>query len=441
MRCCAGSGVARPSARRRACRRRSRACERDELSIRRVRRRAHGEVDGAERLRQRMHLQRQPRDDGEVAAAASFQRPEQVLVRARVADADLAVAGHRLGLDETSRGSAERLREAAEAAALHEPGDADGRAAAALHIAPRLRRHRVVDVRPHRAGTAVHGALRRDAAAASRGNERVVEAHVVHASRPDEQRVGRVRRALVAVAAALDDESHAPLAREVDRSGDGGGVPRDDCIRARRRRPRTDPAERLRQRDVVADRPRIRGGPEQCLARRRARIGATRSERRYDPDERAAHRGVQALPIGVARPAGIAGANAIARLRIRCRECRERRRAADPLHRARDDERDLRVREPAHGRGGGEEHDADHEHATVSVEVAEPSAEEEKAAARQQIGIEDPHQRRLGEAEVGADRRQRDFDERRIEHDHHDAETDDGEREPAAGRGIRCGHG
>jgi hypothetical protein len=54
-------------------------------------------------------------------------------------------------------------------------------------------------------------------------------------------------------------------------------------------------------------------------------LGATRRERRHDLDERAADRGVQALPVGVARPAGIAGADALARLRLRGRERRERR--------------------------------------------------------------------------------------------------------------------
>src|SRR3982751_6379913 len=79
----------------------------------------------------------------------------------------------------------------------------------------------------------------------------------------------------------------------------------------------------------------------------------------------------------------------------------------------------------------------------MAVEVAEAAAQEEEAAAGEQVGVDDPDQRRLAEAEVGADRRQRDVDDGRVEHDHDDAEADDGEREPAArkrGRGGRHGH-
>ncbi len=112
-------------------------------------------------------------------------------------------------------------------------------------------------------------------------------------------------------------------------------------------------------------------------------------------------------------------------------------RPADPLHRARGDERQLRARETARQRRAGEEDDADHEDVPVSVEVAEPAAEEEEPAAGEQVCVEDPDQRRLAEAEVSADRGQRDVDDRRVEHDHQHAEADDGEREPAARSGDR----
>ena len=57
-----------------------------------------------------------------------------------VDDADLAVGGDDLGLEQARAGRAEALGEAAEAAALHQAGDADGGAAAALDIALRPRR-------------------------------------------------------------------------------------------------------------------------------------------------------------------------------------------------------------------------------------------------------------------------------------------------------------
>ena len=76
----------------------------------------------------------------------------------------------------------------------------------------------------------------------------------------------------------------------------------------------------------------------------------------------------------------------------------------------------------------------------MAVEVAEAAAQEEEAAAGEQVGVDDPDQRRLAEAEVGADRRQRDVDDRHVEHDHEDAEADDAEGEPAARGRDRVGH-
>ena len=80
---------------------------------------------------------------------------------------------------------------------------------------------------------------------AALGDERVVHDDGLHPPGPDEQRVGGVRRALVAVAAALDDQAQVVLAREVDRGDDIGGVARGDRVDARLRRPGIDPAEGL----------------------------------------------------------------------------------------------------------------------------------------------------------------------------------------------------
>ena len=281
--------------------------EADQLAERRLGRGLDGEVDRAEGLGQRMYAQRQPRDDREVAAAAALERPEELGIAAGVADADLAVGGHDLGLEQAAGGGAERFREAAEAAALHQPGDAHRRAASPLHVAGAARRHGVVDVRPHRARAAVHRALRRDAAGAAGRDEGFVERHLVHAPGPHQQRIGRVGRALVAVAAALDDEAHAPLAREVDGGGDVGRAARDHGVGARRRAPRADPAEGLRQGDVVADRPRVLRRAKQGLAGRRARHGAARGERRCDLDgapPTAAFRRCHSASLGQSRVAG-----------------------------------------------------------------------------------------------------------------------------------------
>ena len=67
----------------------------------------------------------------------------------------------------------------------------------------------------------------------------------------------------------------------------------------------------------------------------------------------------------------------------------------------------------------------------MSVQVAEPAAEQQEAAERQHVRVDDPRERRVGEPEIGLDRRQRDVHDRRVEHDHQDAEAQHDQREPA----------
>src|SRR6185437_8888249 len=61
-----------------------------------------------------------------------------------------------------------------------------------------------------------------------------------------------------------------------------------------------------------------------------------------------------------------------------------------------------------------------------------PPAEEQEAPEGEQVGVHDPGERGRTEAEVGADRRQRDVHDRRVEDDHQIAQAEDVEREPAA---------
>ena len=112
---------------------------------------------------------------------------------------------------------------------------------------------------------------------------------------------------------------------------------------------------------------------------------------------------------------------------------RDRRhdRAADPLHRPRRDEHALRGREAADERGRREERDPRQEQAAVAEEVAEPPAQQQEAAERQQVGVHDPRERRLGEPEILADRGKRDADDRHVEDDHQVAQAQDEERQPA----------
>ena len=130
---------------------------------------------------------------------------------------------------------------------------------------------------------------------------------------------------------------------------------------------------------------------------------------------------------------------ALARLREEGHHQRERDGrgdgAAEALHGARGDEDPLRRREPAGERGDREEADPDQEQPAVAVEVAEPPAEEQEAAEGEQVGVHDPRERGLGEAEVVLDRRQRDVHDRHVEDDHQARQAEDVEREPA-GSGV-----
>ena len=101
----------------------------------------------AEEFGQGVRLEGHAGDDAEPAAAA-FERPEEIGIRTGVGDSDLAVGGHDLGLEEARAGHAVGFGETAEAAAEHQAGDAHRHAAAPLHVAPALGRHRVIGLAP-----------------------------------------------------------------------------------------------------------------------------------------------------------------------------------------------------------------------------------------------------------------------------------------------------
>ena len=152
-------------------------------------------------------------------------------LRAGIGDPHGAVGGDDFGFEQRSRRRCRRSSSSCRTRRLDQAGDADGAAAAALHVAAAAGGHGVVGVHPDRAGADRDRRLRRVACAAALGDERVVERDVVHPARPDQQRVGRVRGAQVAVAAALHDQPQVVVAREIHR--------RDDvlvCCRPPRRR-------------------------------------------------------------------------------------------------------------------------------------------------------------------------------------------------------------
>ena len=96
-------------------------------------------------------------------------------------------------------------------------------------------------------------------------------------------------------------------------------------------------------------------------------------------------------------------------------------------------------RERAEQRGGGEQHQAGEEDPLAADQVAGATAEQQEAAEEQRVRVDDPLQVRLGDLQVGLDRRQRDVDDRGVEDHHELREADKDEHEPrirAAG-----GHG
>src|SRR5208283_1242573 len=136
--------------------------------------------------------EREPGDDAEAAAATALQPPEQVGISTRIDDTNLAIGGDHLGFEQSTRGAAVILREAAEAAALDQPRDADGRASAALDVSAAFRGHRVIDMHPDGAGLDCHSGLRRLHASTAPCHEPIVQLDTIHRSRPYEQRIGCV---------------------------------------------------------------------------------------------------------------------------------------------------------------------------------------------------------------------------------------------------------
>jgi hypothetical protein len=175
----------------------------------------------AEKLGQRVRLEGDAGDDAEPAAAA-FERPEEVRIRACVGDFDVAVRGHDLRFDQARRSEAIALGVTAEAAAKDKAGNSHRHAAAPLHVAPAFGGHLIVRLGPDRAGLDRNSRLRLGASFAARAEEGVVHHDRVHVTRPDQEGVGGVRRSLVAVGAALRHDPEIVLAGEIDRRDDVG---------------------------------------------------------------------------------------------------------------------------------------------------------------------------------------------------------------------------
>ena len=108
-------------------------------------------------------------------------------------------------------------------------------------------------------------------------------------------------------------------------------------------------------------------------------------------------------------------------------------RGAEALERARNDQLDVTLREPARQRRDAEEDQARDEHPPPAEQVGHAPAEQQEAAEDQHVGVHHPGQVVLGEVEVLADRGQGDVHDRRVEH--HD-ELNRGEEGEGEGLGA-----
>ena len=113
---------------------------------------------------------------------------------------------------------------------------------------------------------------------------------------------------------------------------------------------------------------------------------------------------------------------------------RERRgrqqRGADALDGADRDEHLRRGREAAGQRGGREQAEPGEEDAAAAEQVARPAAEQQQAAERERVGVDDPLEAVGGEPEIGLDRGQGDVHDRDVEDDHELRDGEHGEGEP-----------
>jgi len=77
-------------------------------------------------------------------------------------------------------------------------------------------------------------------------NETGVDVDVMHVARPDEERIGRIRRALIAVSATFDDQAQIMFAGEMHSGSDVVGIPRGNRINTGFRCPGINPGQSLR---------------------------------------------------------------------------------------------------------------------------------------------------------------------------------------------------
>ena len=140
---------------------------------------------------------------------------------------------------------------------------------------------------------------------------------VVHVPGPNQQRIGRIGGALVAVAAALDHQAQIIFARKIHRRSDVVGISCRDRVYARLGSPRIDPSQGLREPGLIADVVRISQVLREALGCGACRIGFEYRKREIDGNQISADRIIELLPRRRRWPCGI-GRTAPAEIRT-CR--------------------------------------------------------------------------------------------------------------------------
>ena len=114
-------------------------------------------------------------------------------------------------------------------------------------------------------------------------------------------------------------------------------------------------------------------------------------------------------------------------------------RPADALEEARSHQHLLALGEAAEQRGAGEEREPRQEDAAAPEQVAKAAGEQQQAAERDQVGVDDPGEAGLREAEVVLDGRQGHVHDRAVEDDHEHPRAEHHERQPARALGRGAG--
>jgi len=145
------------------------------------------------------------------------------------------------------------FREAAKPAALNQAGDADGGAAAALNIGAGLGGDGVVSLQPNCSRADSDGPLRNVSGLATTRNEILLDGNVMHMMCPNQERIGRVRCALIAVATSFDDEPQIVVAGKIYGGCDVVGISCSNSVDTRFGGPTADPAQGLGDAGGIAD--------------------------------------------------------------------------------------------------------------------------------------------------------------------------------------------